>query len=133
MCSTYGIDPRLLPTSLTENINVPPSIPRVEGGIPGHYAQWVNACIAGHGSKEYNELSSPFSIAGPLTESVLMGNLAIRSQDIRVPKTGDEKGYDFPGRNITLLWDGENMKVTNLDEANQFVKREYREGWKLGV
>jgi hypothetical protein len=29
------------------------------------------------------------------------------------------------------LWDGENMKVTNFEEANQFVKREYREGWKL--
>ncbi len=133
MCSTYGMDPKLLPTSRTEGENVPVTIPRVEGGIPGHYAQWVNACIAGHGSQQYNELSSPFSIAGPLTESVLMGNLAIRSQDIRVPQGGDEKGYDYPGRNIKLIWDGEEMKVTNFDLANQFVKREYRDGWKLGV
>ena len=132
MCSTYGVDPKLLPTSLNESINVAPKLPRVEGGIPGHYAQWVNACIAGHGSKEYNELSSPFSIAGPLTESVLMGNLAIRSYDIRKPRT-EGNGYDYPGRHIKLMWDGANMKVTNFDEANQFVKREYRDGWTLGV
>src|SRR5690606_22970645 len=81
MCSTYGRDPKLLPTSLTDALNVPETEPRVEGGSGGHQAQWVNACIAGVGSKEYKELSSPFSIAGPLTESVLMGNLAIRSYD----------------------------------------------------
>ena len=132
MCSTYGIDPKLLPTSLNASINVSESLPRVINGIPGHYAQWVNACIAGHGSKEFNELSSPFSIAGPLTESVLMGNLAIRSYDIRVPRSSGE-GYDYPGRHIKLIWDGENMKVTNFDLANQFVKREYREGWTLGA
>lgn len=133
MCSTYGMDPKLLPTTLNGRINVPASLPRVEGGIPGHYAQWVNACIAGHGSQQFEELSSPFSIAGPLTESVLMGNLAIRSQDIRKPRGGDEKGFNYPGRNIKLIWDGEEMKVTNFDEANQFVKREYRDGWTLGV
>jgi hypothetical protein len=38
--------------------------------------------------------------------------------------------YDYPGR-IRLLWDGENMKITNFELANQFVKREYREGWSL--
>ena len=32
----------------------------------------------------------------------------------------------------SLLWDAKNMKITNFDEANQFVKREYREGWTLG-
>jgi len=30
-----------------------------------------------------------------------------------------------------LLWDGTNMKITNFDDANQFVNRNYREGWKL--
>ena len=39
----------------------------------------------------------------------------------------------YPGRNVQLLWDGPNMKITNFDEANQFVKRTYREGWSLGV
>jgi hypothetical protein len=32
-----------------------------------------------------------------------------------------------------MLWDKVNMKVTNFDEVNQFVKREYRKGWTLGV
>ncbi|MBT0812675.1 Gfo/Idh/MocA family oxidoreductase [Litoribacter ruber] len=130
MASTYGRDPRLLPTSRTDEVNVPKTVARVEDGEAGHYKQWVNACIAGHGSEEFNNLSSPFSIAGPLTESVLMGNLAIRSYDIRKP-AGQEGRYNYPGRHIKLLWDGDNMKVTNFDDANQFVKREYREGWSL--
>jgi hypothetical protein len=40
---------------------------------------------------------------------------------------------DYPGRHIQLVWDGANMKITNFDDANQFVKRTYREGWTLGV
>ncbi|MBY5956645.1 Gfo/Idh/MocA family oxidoreductase [Membranicola marinus] len=132
MCSTYGRNPRLLPTSLTDAINVPQTEPRVEGGSGGHQAQWVNACIAGRGSQEFKELSSPFSIAGPLTESVLMGNLAIRSYDYREEKSNG-KGYNYPGRHKILLWDGPNMEVTNFEPANQFVKRDYRNGWSLGV
>ena len=132
MCSTYGRNPRLLPTSLTEAVNVPQTEPRVEGGSSGHQAQWVNACIAGRDSKEFKELSSPFSIAGPLTESVLMGNLAIRSYDYREPKANGE-GYNYPGRYKILLWDGPNMEITNFEPANAFVKRAYRDGWTLGV
>lgn len=132
MCSTYGRNPRLLPTSRTDGNDIPQTEPRVEGGDSGHQAQWVNACIAGRNSKEYRELSSPFSIAGPLTESVLMGNLAIRSYDYREEKTNGE-GYNYPGRYKILLWDGANMKVTNFEPANNFVKREYRKGWSLGV
>ncbi len=47
-----------------------------------------------------------------LTETVLLGNLAIRS-----------------GK--PLEWDGANMKVTNVPEANDYVRREYRKGWTL--
>lgn len=128
MCSTYGANPQLLPTSKTKETNIPQTIKRVPGGADGHYAQWVEACIAGYGKME---VSSPFEIAGPLTETILMGNLAIRSHDIRTPKKDNPAQFDYPGRNIKLLWDGKNMKVTNFDEANQFVKREYRIGWKL--
>lgn len=130
MCGTYGMFPSLLPTSRNEETKVPQTIKRVPGGSQGHYAQWVEACIAGYGNME---LSSPFDIAGPLTETVLMGNLAIRSHDIRTPRKDEPNRYNYPGRNIKLLWDGANMKVTNFDEANQFVKRQYREGWKLDV
>jgi predicted dehydrogenase len=130
MAGTYGINPQLLPTSKTKETKVPQTIARVPGGDDGHYAAWVNAAIAGYGSDAANDLSSRFDVAGPLTESVLMGNLAIRSYNIR-KKKGD--GWDYPGRHIQLVWDGDNMKITNFDEANQFVKRSYRDGWTLGI
>lgn len=131
MCGTYGINPQLLPTSKTLTVKVPQTIARVPGGDEGHYAAWVEAAMAGYGSEKAKNLSSNFDIAGPLTESVLMGNLAIRSYDIQKK---DAKGEDtYPGRFIKLLWDGPNMKITNFDDANQFVKRKYRDGWSLGV
>ena len=130
MCGTYGMYPQLLPTSRTKEVTVPQTIARVPNGDDGHYAAWVNACIAGYGSEAAKNLSSNFDIAGPLTESVLMGNLAIRSYDIE-KKVGEDTTH--PGRYIKLLWDGANMKITNFDDANQFVKREYRSGWSLGV
>ncbi|MEQ1677164.1 MAG: Gfo/Idh/MocA family oxidoreductase [Chitinophagaceae bacterium] len=120
----YGANPRLLPTKLMNEKTPPPAtIKRVP---EGHYLQWVNACIAGHGNAE---TSSPFEYAGPFTESILMGNLAIRSWMMKNPKL---KGWDdkYLGRK-KLMWDAKNMKVTNFDEANQFVKREYRDGWKM--
>jgi hypothetical protein len=128
MAGTYGVDPTLLPTSRSKEVNVPQKIARVKDGSEGHYAAWVEGAIAGYGSEKANNLSSNFDIAGPLTESVLMGNLAIRSYDLQ-KKVGDDTEY--PGRNIKLLWDGPNMKITNFDEANQFVKRTYRAGWSL--
>ncbi|MBX2916248.1 MAG: Gfo/Idh/MocA family oxidoreductase [Cyclobacteriaceae bacterium] len=130
MCGTYGINPQLLPTTRTKEVNVPQKYARVVGGSePGHYLQWVDGCMAGYGK---TELSSDFEIAGPLTESILMGNLALRSFDIRKPREGGRPDqFDYPGRYIKLLWDGPNMKITNFDEANQFVKRNYREGYSL--
>ena len=71
------------------------------------------------------ELSSPFEYAGPFTEAVIMGNLALRSYGMR-----QEGKNRYPGRK-KLLWDAKNMKITNFDDANQFVKREYRKGWSL--
>ena len=119
MCECYGNNPQLLPTSRTKEVNVP----QVKKRVPeGHYVQWVNACIAGYGM---NELSSSFDYAGPLTESILMGNLALRSWNIKGKKNGG-----WPGRK-KLLWDAENMKITNFDEANQYVRRTYRDGYTL--
>lgn len=129
MCSTYGRDPKLLPLTKNNEVKIAHTIPLVPGGEAGHYTEWVEACIAGYGKKE---LSSDFSLAGPLTETVLMGNLAIRSYDIQKQRA-DGKGMEYPGRYIKMLWDGANMKITNFDEANQFVKRQYREGWNLSI
>ncbi|TWI83163.1 oxidoreductase family protein [Lacibacter cauensis] len=122
MCDCYGANPRLLPTSRMKEAKLPKqTLKRVP---EGHYVQWVNACMAGYGNAE---TSSPFEYAGPFTESILMGNLAIRSWMIKNPKlTG--WGDKYLGRK-KLLWDAQNMKITNFDEANQFVKREYRTGW----
>ena len=133
MCSTYGKNPQLLPTSKTAETVVKQTIARVPGEMDGHYTSWIEASMAGYGSDKANALSSRFDVAGPLTESVLMGNLAIRSYDLRTLKAGKTDEYDYPGRYIELLWDGDNMKITNLDDANQFVKRTYRDGWSLGI
>ncbi len=82
------------------------------------------------------EVDSPFEgYAGPLTETVLLGNLLLRSFNIREkitvndPVYGKMDGYKFSGRYVALNWDGENMKVTNFEPANQFIRREYRKGW----
>lgn len=120
----YGANPRLLPTRLMNETTMPAkTLPRVP---EGHYLQWVNACIAGYGK---GKTSSPFEYAGPFTESILMGNLAIRSWMLKNPKL---KGWEdkYLGRK-KLLWDAQSMKVTNFEEANQFVHREYRDGWDL--
>ncbi len=121
----YGENPRLLPTKRMGEITMPKqTIARVP---EGHYLQWVNACMAGYGNAK---TSSSFDFAGPFAESVLIGNLAIRSWNF---ETKNEKGKSvYPGRK-KLIWDAKAMKITNFDEANQFVKREYRPGWSLGV
>lgn len=125
LADCYGANPRLLPTKLMKETTLPAeTLARVP---EGHYLQWVNACIAGHGNAT---TSSPFEFAGPFTESILIGNLAIRSWMMRNPNlTGQEDKY--LGRK-KLIWDSNKMQITNFEPANQFVKREYREGWKLG-
>jgi len=127
-CGTYGLNPKIYlnigelikPTALTDDDK--PSLPE-----NGHQAKWVEACKDGFGSKKHKSLTSSFDFAGPLTESILMGNLAIRSYNYR-EKIGN--AFEYPGRK-KLLWDGIHMKITNFEPANQFVKRTYREGWKL--
>jgi hypothetical protein len=132
-CGWGGRNPILLPLSRNQEISVPKKYPRVEGDMDGHWWQWIDACIAGYGKVE---VSSPFvGYAGPLTETVLMGNLLLRCFNIREkvkrvdPVYGEMEGFVFPGRYINYKWDGENMRITNFAAANQFVRREYRAGW----
>jgi predicted dehydrogenase len=115
MASTYSADPLLLPTSRTSEVNVPQTIARVPDQSNGHYGQWIEGCLAGYGN---TELSSSFDVAGPLTEALLMANLAVR-------------GHDLKGGHIKMLWDNDNMRITNFDDVNQYVKRQYREGWAI--
>ncbi|GAB3575693.1 Gfo/Idh/MocA family oxidoreductase [Spirosoma luteolum] len=114
--SLFGNDPKLL---LSNKTLPAPGRPLVAGKTEGHQQQWVNACKQGYGAYT----SSSFDQAGPLTETVLMGNLATRSYLAR------EDGK-FTGRK-KLLWDGPAMRITNFDYANQFVRRNYNGGYTL--
>lgn len=125
----YSRNPRLLPSERMRDLKKPDkTIPRIKKGFGGHVLNWVEACTDGIDS------SSPFSYAGPLTEAVLMGNLAIKAFQYKVLKAGksstDWAPFNYPGRR-KLMWDGDNMKVTNYDKANDWVTRDYRKGWEV--
>ena len=83
---------------------VPP--PRILPRSPGHYAEWIAACKGGPAAL------SNFDYAGPLTEAVLLGNVALRV-----------------GRRIE--WNAEKLLVGNVVGAARFIRREYRPGWTL--
>ena len=113
----------ILPTNRKEEAA---AVPKTLARVPeGHYVAWVNACMKG---VDESELSSPFDYAGPFTEAVLMGNLAIRAYMHQ--QKNSEGRIEYPGRK-KLLWDAKNMKITNFDLANEFVMREYRSGWSI--
>ncbi len=101
---SYGENPRLFPEALAEP-TPEQTYPRVEG--ENHEMNWVRA-IRGE-----EEISAPFSYAGPLTETMLLGIVSLRAGNRR------------------LRWDAENMRVTNIEEANDYLRREPREGWAL--
>jgi predicted dehydrogenase len=108
MAGCYGKGPRLIPETKMQEYTIPPkTLERIPQGESGHEQDWLRAI------KEGKQACSHFDYSGPLTEMVLMGNLAVR----------------YPQKR--LLWDGPNMRVTNNEEANSYVQREYREGWSL--
>jgi len=97
----------LIPYSKMKGFKAPePFIPREEEGASGHYREWVRAC------KGERKPLSNFDYAGPLTEAILLGNIAAKA-----------------GRKIE--WDSKAMKVTNMPEINQHLSRQYRQGWTL--
>ena len=127
----YGTDPKLYLKGEDVQLGVKTVIDRPEPEF-GHHRKWIDACKAGFNSQEHLALTSSFDYSGPLTETVLMGNIAIRSYLLRnkLATSGRRERYDYYGRK-KLLWDGDNMQITNLEEANQFVGRTYRKGWEL--
>ncbi|QDK78610.1 Gfo/Idh/MocA family oxidoreductase [Spirosoma sp. KCTC 42546] len=125
MADCYGAKPRLLPLKANESLNIPETIARVPN--EDHYLQWVDACIAGYGK---GVTSSPFEYAAPFAESILIGNLALRSWMLRDNPSAKRSADRYNGRK-KLYYDAPNMKITNYEPANQFVKRDYREGWSL--
>jgi predicted dehydrogenase len=125
MADCYGAKPRLLPLKENEILNIPETIERVPD--ENHYLQWVNASMQGYGT---GKTSSPFSYAAPFAESILIGNLAIRSWMLRYKPEAPRAADRYTGRK-KLFWDAPNMRITNFEPANQYVRREYRQGWDL--
>jgi predicted dehydrogenase len=111
---TYGAKPRLFPESLME---VAAKVPKTYQRVPvnegpnasaKHRMNWANA-IRG---KEKN--TCPFEYASRLTETMLLGMVALKS-----------------GQGKRIYYDGEAGRITNFEEANQYLRREYRKGWSL--
>jgi predicted dehydrogenase len=99
----YGEKSRLLPDEKMRGYRFPdPFLTR----SPGHYRDWIRAAKGGE------KACSNFDYAGPFTEWVLLGTLAVR----------------FEGK---LEWDSRRMKVTNVAEANLLIQPRYRKGWKI--
>jgi len=95
---------RIIPeSSMTEYRRPPQSLPR----SIGHREEWIAACKGG------KPAGANFNYSGPLTEMVLLGNIALR----------------MPHKK--LHWDGANMRVANAPDANQHLQREYRSDWTL--
>jgi predicted dehydrogenase len=99
----YSGAPRIIPESKMKAYKVPPkTLPR----SIGHHNEWVEACKGG------KQPGSNFEFASLMTQVVLLGNVALRA-----------------GKKLS--WDGANMKVTNVPEANEYLHRPYRDGWTL--
>jgi len=93
--------PVLLPESKFKDYKVPV----LEAG--NHYHSFVVACLGGPNTESH------FAQSGPMTETVLLGTVAIRVPD------------------QLLEWDSRNMKFNNSPEANKLLRRTYREGWNV--
>jgi predicted dehydrogenase len=105
---TYGANPRVFPVSLMDEAAL---VPKSYQRIPwNHETNWVKTIKGEDGARA----SSPFEYAAQLTETMLLGVVALRT-----------------GQGRKLLYDGEQMKVTNIPEANQYLTREYRAGWSV--
>ena len=101
---------RLLPEERSREYGKPPK--KLERS-PGHHKEWLIACKGGPPA------ASNFDVSGPMAEVVLLGNIAVR-----MGQTLYEKG-------LKLHYDGPGMKVTNLPEANEYIRSEFRDGWTL--
>jgi predicted dehydrogenase len=97
--------PRLIPEERMKQYGRPPkTLPR----SPGHHKEWVLACKAG----KPEDAKSGFWYAGPFTEALLVGNLAVRLQK-------------------RVEWDSQKMRSPNCPEADNYVTKFYRVGWDL--
>ena len=107
MHETYGQNPVLIGDGAAERAAaIPPSLPRIAGGIDGHEMNWIRA-IRGE-----EKISCPFEYAVPLNETMILGIVALKADQ-------------------AIEYDGAAGRVTNVADANQYLSREYRKGWEL--
>ncbi|HZV07324.1 MAG TPA: Gfo/Idh/MocA family oxidoreductase [Gemmataceae bacterium] len=105
----YGAEYVLLPKKDFAGFKPPqPTLPRNGRGDLGMKEEWARAIMENKPEIAY----SNFDFAGLLTETILLGNVAMRA-----------------GKK--LEWDGENMKFTNAPECEKLLHFEYRKGWTL--
>lgn len=97
-CKTARIIPEVKMQEAVSNSVIPP---KTEPESSGHYKEWIEACEGG------KPAGANFDYSGPLTEMVLLGNLAVRT-----------------GKKIE--WNNKEMKCTNCEEANKYVRKDYR-------
>ena len=102
----YNDSPRLIPEARLKEIGKPKRV--LERSV-GHYKEFVLAAL---GDKPLDFCKSNFGYAAPMTETIDLGNVALRA-----------------GRKIE--WDGPAMRITNVPEANALLTKEYRAGWKV--
>lgn len=93
----------LLPEATFKDFTPPP--PSIPTSI-GHHAEWIQACRTGAPT------TCHFGYAGLLTEANHLGNVAFRA-------------------GTKLEWDSANLRVTNVPDADRFLRRAYRDGWTL--
>ncbi len=106
ICGCYGVNPWLLSGRVPE---VPKTLRRVE---ESHEMDWVRACKESPESRV--ETASPFRVAGPFNEMVVMGVMAVRLQAL----------------NKELLWNGEKMEFTNIGDSEE-IKTVIEDGFKI--
>ena len=142
ICSTYGRDPYIVGRE-NDPPKVKKTIPRVS---TSHEMDWVRACKEPKGSR--TEASSNFMYSGPFNEVVVMGDLAVRLQDLK-----KKLEWDAEKMEITNINDNEEIRVVTSDKftvvegdpkfdtqyatinakqaSQEYIKHNYREGWKL--
>ncbi|WNO52658.1 Gfo/Idh/MocA family protein [Stakelama saccharophila] len=107
MHETYGQNPVLIGDGAAGRAAaIPQSLPRIQGSIDGHEMNWIRA-IRGE-----EKVSSPFAVAVPLTETMLLGIVAMRAGQ-------------------PIEYDGAAGRITNVADANRYLGRTYRKGWEL--
>ncbi len=102
MLMEHGTAPRLASDGRLKKLPKPALPPH-----PSHYHHFVDACLG----KAKTE--SDFMRTGPMTEAIMLGNIAVRIPDTE------------------LRWDAAAMRVTNVAEANKLLGRTYRAGWNI--